>query len=324
MSSPPELRSRFRATMLGLAVGDALGAPVEFLPLEQIHERYGPEGVGDLVGSGGFPAGYYTDDTQMSVATARGLIRARQHFGERFEAHISAAVYGEYLKWLGTQDDPRERRAPGHTCLSELKRGTGGTIANPINDSKGCGGVVRTAPVGLACSSERAFLIGAECAALTHGHESAYWPAGFLSELISRLIAGEELRKAVEITRETLVLHEGHEETLNRVNAALELSQRGTPETVAIEKLGRGWVGDEALAISLFCALRFPRDWSAATLAAVNHSGDSDSTGSICGGILGAYLGCGAIPPRWLECLENRVVLQTVADDLLFTFSVRT
>ena len=163
---------------------------------------------------------------------------------------------------------------------------------------------------------ESAFLFGAECAALTHGHASGFLPAGFLSELIARLIAGEELRSAVENTRETLVLHEGHEETLERVNAALELSAATVPVTAAIDRLGLGWVGEEALAISVLCALRFPHDWATATLAAVNHSGDSDSTGSVCGGILGAHLGGGAIPRRWVENLEGRDLLQAVAEDL--------
>ncbi len=314
------LRSRFRGTIFGLAVGDALGAPVEFLQRTQIIERYGSTGIADLAGWGGFPPGYYTDDTQMSLATATGLIRARHRWKEHGSWDLKGVVYRRYLAWRETQHDPNERRAPGRTCLSALDSGQVGTIERAVNHSKGCGGVMRTAPVGLALQLDDPFQAGAECAALTHGHPSGYLSAGYLSELIARLVRGCELRSAVRATRHSLRRYDGHAETLHSVDRALELADSATPVPDAIEQLGQGWVGEEALAIALFSALRHSADWTAATLAAVNHSGDSDSTGSICGAILGAALGVEAIPLRWIEQLENRALLDQTARDMYAAF----
>jgi len=307
---------RFRGTMLGLAMGDALGAPVEFISRHRILERYGPAGITDLDAWGGFPAGYYTDDTQMSLATAVGMIRARHRWKERGDFGLPGVVHRCYLAWRETQRDPKQSRAPGRTCLSALDSGRMGTMEEPLNNSKGCGGVMRTAPVGLALQFEDAFQTGAECAAITHGHPSGYLSAGYLSELIRRLVQGSGLKSAALGARHVLVRYPQHEETLRCADQAVALAKSSTPVDEAIEQIGEGWVGEEAFGISLFCALKHPDDWTAGTLAAVNHSGDSDSTGSICGGILGAALGAEAIPARWIEQIENRELLEKTAADL--------
>jgi ADP-ribosylglycohydrolase len=84
-----------------------------------------------------------------------------------------------------------------------------------------------------------------------------------------------------------------------------------------ITQLGEGWVGEEALAMSVFCALMYQDDFKKAFVAAVNHSGDSDSTGAITGNILGAYLGLCNIPEEWVKNVEMNDILIQVADDLL-------
>jgi len=314
------LHSRFHGTIFGLAIGDALGAPVEFMRRDEIVEHYGPNGIDDLDEWGGFPTGYYTDDTQMSLATAHGLITWKHDSQNQRPSEPTASVYRSYLKWREIQHDPNQRRAPGHTCLSALDSGEMGSIEHHINNSNGCGGVMRTAPVGLVLEFSDPFRTGAECAAITHGHPSGYLSAGYLSELIVRLVRGCELKSAARATRHSLVSYEGHEETLEFVDRALELADSNTTAHDAIEQLGQGWVGEEALAIALFVALRYPDDWKAATLAAVDHSGDSDSSGSICGAILGATLGIEAIPPRWIEQIENRVLLDKTASDMYAVF----
>jgi len=82
-----------------------------------------------------------------------------------------------------------------------------------------------------------------------------------------------------------------------------------------VEALGEGWIAEEALAIGLFCAL-VARDFEHGVLLAVNHGGDSDSTGSIAGNLLGLVYGEAGIPDRWLRRLELREVVAQVADDL--------
>ncbi|MHA1748831.1 MAG: ADP-ribosylglycohydrolase family protein [Promethearchaeota archaeon] len=311
---------KYRGCLLGLAIGDALGAPIEFMSLEEIKKHYGKNGISDFDGWNGFKPGTYTDDTQMSLATAIGCIRALQRFIERGICHPPTIIYHRYLEWLETQNDPQQRRAPGNTCLNALQNGIMGSFENKINDSKGCGGVMRTAPAGLAFPPKRAFENGAKFAALTHTHPSGYLSAGFLSEIIAYIIREKTLPEAIELGMEQLIMYNGYEETLEKIKLAKKLLASGDSVNKSIQKIGEGWVGEEALAISLFCSLKFIDDWKKGTLAAVNHSGDSDSTGSITGAILGTLLGIEAIPNKWVKNVENSEKIQKIADDMYRIF----
>ncbi len=320
--------------LLGGGVGDALGAPVEFLSMEEIRRRYGDAGITRYVefwsGQGAF-----TDDTQMTLFTAEGLALAPKSARGCAPRSLSAlveSVHRAYLRWLLTQGEEanwgkaratpaalkaegrliREkgmwaRRSPGMTCLAALQSGRCGSTADPINVSKGCGGVMRVAPVGLRCSDpEEAFRTGCEVAAVTHGHPSGYLPAGYLAALVSSLSRGEALPPSVERVTAFLRTWKGHEETLAAVDGAASGSDpRSGP--------GGGWTGETALAIALFCALSHPDDFRAGVLAAVNHSGDSDSTGAIAGNILGARLGRAAIPREWAAGLEMADLVEDAA-----------
>ena len=133
---------KYLGCMLGLAAGDALGAPVEFLQLSEIKDEFGPGGISDLQPWGPFPAGNYTDDTQMALATARGCLDFNA--GKEKKENLVSCIYRRYKEWLGTQSFPRERRAPGLTCMGSLKSGSMGTMEDRINNSKGCGGVMRS------------------------------------------------------------------------------------------------------------------------------------------------------------------------------------
>ncbi|MDD4091832.1 MAG: ADP-ribosylglycohydrolase family protein [Smithellaceae bacterium] len=116
-------------------------------------------------------------------------------------------------------------------------------------------------------------------------------------------------------------MDEGYEETLNAIKMVLNLWKKtikAAPET--IEKMGGGWVGEEALAISLYCALAAEGDFAKGVRLAVNHTGDSDSTGSITGNILGAMQGRAAIPAPWLEELELKDVIEEIAGDLFVLY----
>ena len=302
--------SRALGCLYGLAIGDALGAPVEFVPRREILRRLGPAGVTEFLPWGGFPPGAITDDTQMSVATFRGLLNART--AGQLQAPIPF-IYREYLSWLATQADPYHRRAPGHTCLSALRSGVCGTVESKINDSKGSGGVMRTSSIGLVYDPDVAFKIGAQAAAVTHGHPSGYLPAGFIASLVAELVRGVTLSHAVEICIGRLQQWHGHAETLGKIYQALDLVGCGLPDVDCIHAIGGGWVGEEALAIALFCALRYQDDYAKALLAAVNHSGDSDSTGSIAGAIMGTLLGIEAIPRHWVELVEGAAELSSLA-----------
>lgn len=320
--------SRIAGCLLGGAVGDALGAPVEFLSLAEIRARFGPNGISDLAPAYG-RIGAITDDTQMTLFTAEGLLRALAE--EPGTITPVEAVYEAYLDWLLTQGEtpplPRQRhgrlvsvpdlhawRAPGGTCLSALRSGRMGTLTSPLNNSKGCGGVMRVAPAGLVRHPDP-FTLGCELAAVTHGHPSGYLAAGYLAAVVQGLLDGLELAEAATRTLDVLQRWPGHEECARAVEHALRLARQARPEPETVELLGSGWVAEEALAIALFCALT-ARDFADGVRRAVNHSGDSDSTGAITGNLLGARWGVDAIPTRWLDQLELQQTISAIAADI--------
>jgi len=311
---------RYLGCLYGVAIGDALGAPVEFLSLEEIRARYGSAGIADLDAWGGHPAGSFTDDTQMTLATAIGLLSAFRDHAEQGTSDLIGSLHGAYTAWLELQDDPAEARAPGHTCITALASGRIGTVNQPLNNSKGCGGVMRVAPIGLAFPADAAFRYGVDAAAITHGHPSGYLASGYLAELVARVTGGEDVTTAAAETCNSLGAWPDHAETLEAAQRALELATRGQDPAEAIAVLGQGWVAEEALAIGLFCAIRFLGDTRQALVAAVNHGGDSDSTGSICGAILGAALGADTFSAKWTAAVERRALLERIARQLHAAF----
>ncbi|GAA0844076.1 hypothetical protein GCM10009525_60330 [Streptosporangium amethystogenes subsp. fukuiense] len=353
----PDHRSRVRGCLLGGALGDALGAPIEFESIGRIRHQHGPEGVTGLVPDWRGAVGLITDDTQMTLFTVEGLIRGGD----------VGAVHRAYLRWLDTQRHPspppgssgsdpirtgllREqrwlysRRAPGNACLSGLRH-RGAVVPapfgepGPVNpDSKGCGTVMRSAPFGLRAQSplrprsplgpRHAFDLAAECAQLTHGHPTGYLAAGAFAAVVHFLVTpagqsdlpvaeGEPLARAVRQATDLLETYPAHEETSRALRAAVSLAAKGDPSPERIESLGGAWVAEEALAIAVYCALAHPApgDVERALLLAVNHSGDSDSTGALCGNLLGALHGEAALPAGWLTRLEGRDAITELADD---------
>jgi ADP-ribosylglycohydrolase len=331
----------YEGCLLGGALGDALGAPVEFINYQQILHRYGAGGIQrpQEEESGLFEI---TDDTQMTLFTAEGLLRARTAQAASADVNISAIVHHAYLRWLHTQGENNphfsdygyhtddgfliqqfelfNQRAPGLTCTASLMGPHIGTVQQVLNDSKGCGAVMRAAPVGMIDLGVDPFALSCEIAALTHGHIDGILPAGVLAQIIHEILAGRELEEAVQYSLQVLSRHKGHEGLLARITEAVELAHSGLPVVTCYKRLGRGWVGDEALAIAVYCALKSPSDFRQGVILAVNHDGDSDSTGSICGNILGAYLGRSALPQDWLAKLELREVIAEVGRDLLTAY----
>jgi ADP-ribosylglycohydrolase len=318
-------RERVRGAIMGHAIGDALGAPVEFLTRPEILATRGREGLTGFepwdAGGTRLPAGSYTDDTQMMIATAVGLLRGLQRARRTGYDDTVALVHDRYIEWLGMQDIPTQSRRPGATCLSALRGGTVGTVDDPLNESKGSGGIMRITPVGLALGPERAFELGCEIAALTHGHPSGYLAAGFLSEVLARLVRGQALAPAVAETRQLLLGWDDYDEVLEKVDLAVELFIADADLDDGLALLGEGWVADEALGIALFSALNFPDDFDAGVLASVNITGDSDTTGCVTGALLGALLGLRAIPGEWVDGVEDAALLLDVADAIFAGFA---
>ncbi|WP_245776027.1 type VII secretion system-associated protein [Saccharopolyspora flava] len=344
-----EFGRRFLGSMLAGAIGDALGAPVEFYPIDQIRSRFGDDGVTEYDRNAEHP-GEFTDDTQLTLFTLEGLIRAHSLARSGDSAGPLPAVQLAYQRWLHTQgyawmrsagpfaakhpkangwlveqSDLFAVRSPNSSSISALREfasvGAPGTFERPINDSDDCGGVVRAAPVALWSDDARSvFELAAATAALTHSQPNAYLPAGVLAVLVHRLLREESLESALAQARELLTSYRSHEDTERALQAAVDLAAKGkpTPEQVK-DVLGSGWSGHEALAIAV-CAALSTDTIADALMIAINHSGDSDSTAAICGNIVGARHGAAALPGVWLRDLRQREVVESLAKDGLLEF----
>ena len=330
---------RFRGCLVGGAIGDALGYAVEFMRAREIFEEYGERGITRYELRRG--RAEISDDTQMTLFTAAGLLSADARSKDSgVPPDYVEGLRGAYLDWLDTQTNRAPlapetggswlagvkelyaRRAPGNTCLSALYRGGLGTPEQPDNESRGCGGVMRTAPLG-ALEPEDALLYGARAAAITHGHPMGYIPAGMLSYIVSLCLRGaskplkQVVTDALARTRAVFAETPGIDAFAALIERAVSLADSAdVPDEASIRALGEGWVGDEALAIAVWAALRYPDDLTACLIAAVNHNGDSDSTGAIAGNILGAYLGQSCLPADWLDALECVPVIRDAAKRL--------
>ena len=308
------------------------------MSLSEIRQIFGRDGIRDLVPAYG-KLGAITDDTQMSLFTAEALIRGYHRWAGRGIVDLTGVAHHAYLRWLHTQGERSRhhpfaktggpwpdgwlvslpqlhaRRAPGNTCLAALIGGERGSPDEPLNDSKGCGAVMRMAPVGLVPSLADAFETGSELGALTHGHPTGYLAAGALALIVARTREGTPIADAVADAVRRLERGRGGEETANALAGALVAAERGSPGAERLEGLGEGWVAEEALAIAVYCALAAD-SFEEAIVLAVSHGGDSDSTGAICGAILGTAHGPSVIPERWLEPIELLPEITRLADDL--------
>ena len=336
-------KDRFLGCFLGGAVGDALGYPVEFLSEGQIWRYYGEQGIRDLQQAGN-PA-LITDDTQMTLFNMNGLLYAQTNGAEVFPS-----VWLAHREWLGTQgdrrrmDNPREpkmwlyeqdvlhaRRAPGVSCMTAIQGSKyGGTIEDPVNNSKGCGSIMKAAPFGLflkydpAASPEEymqsVYDLSALLSAQTHGHPLGYFSGAYLALLLARIVhlePGKFDRLEDAISGITMGDSAWEQELLMGVKRAVELAlDPSVPDLDGIHALGEGWVAEEALYISVFCAVRYQKDFEAAIRCAVNHEGDSDSTGAICGNILGAWLGVQEVEDSFaLCCVDAADLVREMAED---------
>lgn len=337
--------NKIRGCLLGGAVGDALGYVVEFDSYDRIRDMYGPFGITEYqLGKDGLVM--ISDDTQMTLFTANGILVGQTRGRLRgIMGPMEGYVHMAYKDWLATQyrstkpetwktwlmDVPElyARRAPGRTCLCALSEPQYGTIDKPLNDSKGCGGIMRVAPLALTNKMEGEGLdelavTGAKIAALTHGHPLGYLPAAALVYIINRLVYDSDFGLEEAVTESKKMLQrkfpdEKHlEELLYLMDKAVELSQNEESDIENIRKLGEGWVAEETLAIALYCSIKYQNDFSQGIIASVNHDGDSDSTGAVTGNILGVIAGADGIKAKWKDNLELYDVIEEMATDLCY------
>lgn len=334
---------KIRGSLVGGAIGDALGYPVEFLSYEMILSRYGTEGISCFATDMGGGKALVSDDTQMTLFTACGVLNARQMGMAPVPAVCEAYIEWYYTQigmkssrfnkcWISAVPELNEQRAPGNTCLCALREIISGR--EPENNSKGCGGVMRIAPIPLYAASQCRIkdikavdLLAADVSKLTHRHPLGYIPSALLSHLIYRLATDETptrenmllyIREGIGLLPELFPDNGGDVDYLvHLVEKAVTLAGNGKSDVENITgRIGEGWVAEETLAIAVYCSLAHFDDFETALAAAVNHDGDSDSTGAVTGNILGTVVGYDAIPRKFKAGLELREVILQVADDL--------
>ena len=331
----------FMGCILGGAFGDALGFPVEFMTLSEIVERYGRHGIVGLeLGPNG--RALVSDDTQMTLFTLDGLttgIRRARELGTDAKAEVY--LDRAYLDWFATQQSRlhymnaftsiysdqrlRGQRTPRRTCMSALTQQfvnldnprdmfnikNRGRLEQPINDSRDCGAVMRSAPIGLLLNeenynlgAENVALVAARGAAITHGNPLGWLPAALLAEIVHRMT----YRKPADPTLDRLMLNALYQieqqfrgikelpEFVSLMEKAIQLAMTSQVKPgAALAQLGKGVTGDSALAAAVYLSMRYQNDFYTAMHAAVNCSGESDTIGSVTGNILGAWQGYEAI-----------------------------
>lgn len=362
------LQDRISGSLIGGAIGDALGYPIEFMSLKSIKHKYGDKGYIKHQEFNKEGKAVISDDTQMTLFTANGLLFGVTRFCTHgiLGAGLKDFVAYAYQDWLQTQNGVDDynayhycwirdivelnvRRAPGNTCMSALMSLRHHQTVE--NDSKGCGGVMRVAPVGLMAAADEQTSVkdhfgkevprrkwdstevarlGGDCAAITHKHPLGYLPAAFQADLIYYILMSEvpitfsvlkgymgsvyaDIRKEYGTDRERTAL----DELWQLIEKAIRLAGEWKSDADCIRQLGEGWTGDEALAIAVYCTMKHLDSFRDAVVTAVNHDGDSDSTGAICGNLMGAIVGYDAIPYEYLKELELKALIVDLADDLV-------
>lgn len=326
----------FKGCIIGGAIGDALGYPIESKSFKIIKTTYGSNGINNLdLNDKGISE--ITDNTQMTLFTAEGILRANC---KKDKCYILAVIYNAYLRWYFTQrnidtrgydectynsyllkyDELYEDRCHKNTSLTSLSKEEMGSIRNPINVNSVCGEVMRVAPIGLMFDKKEAFRLGCDCIALTHGKSSEYISGGMLSCIISCIIEGMEIDKAIDNAICFARDMNEHCECIEIVEKAVKLSKEDLVDIDAIRMLGEGLSSEEALAIAIYSSLKYKDDFKKALICSVNHDGNSDSTGAICGNILGAYLGIDNIDKEWIDVIELKELLESISIDLLIGY----
>lgn len=344
--SIPFSRSRLVSVFLGGAMGDSLGAPVEFFDTTELERHFTALTQNAPVL---WADAHLTDDTQITLWVAEGLIRAHQRFLVQGVPSVEAAVRDALLRWYITQE-PGQRKKLLHADSGRLlgarglfgKRSPDNTnllALAQIIDSKGWrrgfdakptespGALMRSAPYAVFADVEACFEYAARGAAITHANPDASGPAAFYAALLHGLLRevpwDASYRRACELLESTT----NGERAVGWLDSAL--SAPSSKPNVA--ELGGGWTAFSVLAIALCVfkagldsGLQGVDDSKRLLLASVLHSGKSDTTGALVGQLIGAQFGHRLLPQDWLGHLEARGIIEGVASDLFDAWVVGT
>lgn len=304
MQSTPDLESKLRGYLFGTACADAIGRPVEHLTLEKIKEKYGEQGILEVP-----PDSPWTDDTQLMLVIARGSFR-----GAELElSDLMDRIAEELILWLEEPD----LGAGATTKGAALSLKDGIPWSESGLNSKTCGSLMRVGILGFIFSNDPDKLIEAASLSgrITHNHPTADAASIAGAYAVKLALDGVDPE---DMFLPLLEVTEGiSDEFTEALKSSYELAHSNLSDEDALRKLGQGWYADETFALAYFCILRYPDNYKKAVQAAVNITGDSDSVGSVAGGILGARLGIEAVPVSWVEALKGKEIIEEMVETLI-------
>jgi len=245
----------------------------------------------------------------MTIALTEGLLDA----GLDADLDLQMNTVGNrFVEWLHS---PENYRAPGNTCKIGARRFESGIHwrESGVASSKGCGSAMRVATIGYMYQHDEAKLkeVAHASGIITHGHPAAIAASIAAAYLVKLALDGVSPNKYMKLVLDfTDGISDEFDHAILRVGHVLGL---GSQEQ-ALKHIGEGWVGEEAVALALYCILKYPDDYVACMRRGANTDGDSDSIACIAGGIMGARLGLDAIPTDWHERCEKRDYLIDLAN----------
>ncbi|MEU8578735.1 ADP-ribosylglycohydrolase family protein [Streptomyces asoensis] len=328
------VRKRATGSLLGLALGDALGFPTEFNDVPSILAKCGPWRGMELPGRA-----FVSDDTQMTLAVGRAM-RTAMDRGLLVPTALTRTLREEFVDWYQSPDN---NRAPGRTCLDACE-----LLKDDRRDwrdasrigSKGCGANMRVASMGLApgLSDEQRAGAAQLQSALTHGHPTALAASDLTAHAVRLLAQGAQPAALIGLLRAYAVdnrsryhhrwlgdlwtrsqdpdpehfIERGWDECLDILGRLEEALRAPDPESDPCLATGAGWIAEEAMATGLLCFLLFPDEPVTALRRAACSSGDSDSIACLTGAFAGAHAGADAWPTAWADRIEYQGELVTL------------
>lgn len=293
-----------RAVIYGLALGDALGWPIKFLRMEKIQAIYGDDGISE-------PPDHaeYSDETQTSLVVAETLIDA----GSSALNDVMESLSRRLVTW---SNSPENTRAPGHTITESIRNLEAGVAWQDAGaEALGNGSTIRVAPVGYFFQHQPDMLrnTAAAIGRATHTHQTAQTSTIAAAYLVKLGLDHAPIEQYVNLT---LQFVRGKSDDFEELFAQIPDRLTWSDPKAALATFGGGWRAHEAVTMAAFCLLSYPDDFQQAVKLAANIAGDSDAVASLTGGMAGALVGMGGLPDGWVERLENRQMLEDVADRL--------
>ena len=300
-------------TVIGAAIGDAMGHPTEFMSMQAIRARWGEQGVQGYElhwNQGEKRFAPYTDDTQMAEAVLVSLLESRAQ-DEDLDAAMQRMAR-HFVRWSNAPQGGH--RAPGNACLAgcrALAQGTPWRVAGGAT-AGGCGSVMRAYPFGLIFAEDlaRAERWSVAHSALTHRDPIALAASAAMAVGVARLLRGDCVTLAASEMIAAAARYSAP--TAIMMAQAMDDAQNGRSADQVLDRL-RGWAAHEAIAAGVFLLVRFPEDPAGAILQGANSPGDSDSLATLAGALLGARHGLAAFPESWVSEVERSGELQELA-----------